>query len=336
MTKRKLNTAARLAQQIFSITFTGADEKSLYERLGNELRHWEEKLKSFSSKSQTGKYPGQNEISNGLVLIATLLRASNSYTLIQRFVDEGAALEEFSETFEDLDDFYNNQFKTWQKLVLALNVRFTANKHALGKTPEAAAALKALEDIYRMSEPYAQLRHIDPLLEKVEKINEKLVKQAKKNAIEVVELCIGQVQKALANVSAPAELQNKALYKLQQCKKRIESTLSIPQIISDQAEAGDVLEEEAYEAINAFVEKMRLKQQQSQGVPQGRSEGRPEGKKAPNLGTKQATYKRTITLAPSALSDELIETEQQVESYLDKLRKELLNAVKAGDRVRIK
>ncbi|WP_157904112.1 hypothetical protein, partial [Escherichia coli] len=104
-----------------SKTFTGSGEKELYELVRDELLAWNEELKSFRTKSQTGHFPGKSQIDDGLALVAGILEQTSSFALIARFLEDADALEEFTEDFEDLDDFYNSQFQTWQALAGALN-----------------------------------------------------------------------------------------------------------------------------------------------------------------------------------------------------------------------
>jgi len=70
-------------------------------------------------------------------LVSGLLEQSNSFSLIQRMIEDAKALEDFAENFENLDDFYNNQFQTWQALIKALNDQFKANRPALEKDESA-------------------------------------------------------------------------------------------------------------------------------------------------------------------------------------------------------
>ena len=226
-----------MVKNIFNKTFTGSGEKELSELINQELKKWHEQLKSFSHKAQTGHFPGKQKIEQGLALVSGLLEQSNSFSLIQRMIEDAKALEDFAENFEDLDDFYNNQFQTWQALTKALNDQFKANRPALEKDESAKKALDELERIYKLAEPYDQLRHINPLIEQVQKVNSQLVLDKRQLAHEQVNLRIERVQSALTEASAPLELQNQALHPLQLCKKRIDNTESIPQITSEQAEA---------------------------------------------------------------------------------------------------
>jgi len=195
--ERHLKKAVALAKSLFSKTATGLSEKELFELITKELKNWQEELKSFKAKSQTGQFPGKESIEQGLVLIAGLLEQSNSYALIQRLVDDENALEDFAESFEDLDEFYNTQFQTWQALSDALNKQFNANKPALEKDIEARQALNELEGIYANPEPYGKLRLIKPLIEKVQKVNETLITEKRAHAHERIDRRINSITTSL-------------------------------------------------------------------------------------------------------------------------------------------
>lgn len=328
--EQQLKKAAQRVKNLFSKTFTGSGEKELFELLQAQLQYWNETLKTFRNKSQTGHYPGKKEIENGLVLVAGLLEQSNSFALIQRFIDDGDQLEDFAEDYEDLYDFYNSQFQTWQALSRALNEQFKANRPALGKDEPAKKALDELERIYALPSPYSQLRHINPLIEQVQKINGQLVTVKREHALERVGLRIDRVTQALIEASATDELRNHALRPLQICKQRIETTDSIPQMTSEQADA-EINEDNAYDLINRHIEALRPKEPEKTVEIISNQEN-----------TNQAAEpspKRTITISPAQLnspSSGFIETEEQVERYIKQLRDKLLDAVKMGDRVRIK
>ncbi len=327
--ERQLKNAATLIKNLFNKNLTGSSEKELAERLTQEIKHWHEALKAFHSKAQTGHFPGKSTLEQGLTLLADLLQQSNSFNLIERCLEQSNALEDFAEDFEDLDDFYNSQFQTWQHLSQALNDSFKANRPALEKNEQAKKALDELERIYALASPYAQLRHINPLIEQVQKINGQLVLEKREHALERVGLRIESVTQALQEASAPDNLKNQALRPLQLCKQRIETTESIPQMISEQTEA-ESHEDNAYELINRHIESLRPK------TPAKTPESNPNPE---NNKVTAPPAKRTITISPAQFNTSasgFIETEEQVEHYIKQLHDKLLNAVKMGDKVRIK
>jgi hypothetical protein len=324
--ERQLKNAASLVKNLFNKTLSGAGEKELAEVMTLELNKWQDQLNAFRSKAQTGHFPGKQDIEQGLTLIADILEQTNSFNLIQRSLEKADALEDFAEIFEDLDDFYNSQFQTWQTLSKALNDRFKANRPALEKDEQAKKALDELTRIYGLTTPYDQLRHINPLVEQVYKINEALVLEKRQHAQALIDQRIERVQSALIQAHAPDEIRNKALHPLQQCKKRIDSTDSIPQIVSEQVEAENH-EVEAEVLINRYIESLRQKE--------------PAKEQEPGATPPKPQLKRTVTISPlevmvSHSKTGFIETEEQVEHYLNQLRDKLLNAINAGDRVRIK
>ncbi|MDP2901501.1 MAG: BREX system P-loop protein BrxC, partial [Methylovulum sp.] len=321
----QLKKAASLVKKLFNKTFTGSGEKELSELIHQELKKWQELLSAFSHKAQTGHFPGKQAIELGLALVAGLLGQSNSFSLIQRLIKETNALEDFAEHFEDLDDFYNSQFQTWQALSKALNEQFKANRPTLEKDLSAKQALDELERIYRLAAPYDQLKSINPLIDQVQKINSQLVQTKRQVAQAQLNGCIERVQSALTEASAPSDLQNKALHPLQQCKKRIEHTDAIAQLTSEQT---DMLsyEDDAYELINRHIEAQR-KQDTSNKIAE--------------TAVVVPTPKRTVTISHADImagqtDNTFIETEDQVEHYIKQLRDKLLTAVRDGDRVRIK
>lgn len=327
--EQQLKKAAQLVKNLFSKTFTGGNEKELFELLQAQLQSWSEALKTFRNKAQTGHYPGQKEIEKGLVLVAGLLEQSNSFALIQRFIDDGDKLENFAEDYEDLDDFYNSQFQTWQALSRALNEQFKANRPYLEKDEAAYKALDELQRIYEMPTPYGHLRHIKPLIEQVQKINEQQILDKRRFAQEQIAQRIERIQLALKEAGAPDDLQNQALRPLQLCKQRIDGTDSIPQIISELSEA-DNHEAEADELINRHIESLRQK------APEKPQDPNQTGNK-----TAEPRPKRTVTINPleimaSQSKTGFIETEEQVEQYVNQLRDRLLNVIREGDKVRIK
>jgi hypothetical protein len=336
--ENQLKNAAALLRKIFNKTFTGSGEKELSELIRLSLTTWQTQLTSFSTKTQTGQFPGKPHIETGLALVAGLLQQSNSFSLIERLVEDAKALEDFAEHFEDLDDFYNTQFQTWQALAKALNDQFKVNRPALEKDEPAKIALDELERIYKLTAPYDQLRLINPLIEQVQKVNDQLVSAKRHLAHEQLKQCLERVQSALIEAGASLELQNKALHPLQLCKKRIDNTDSIPQLNSEQLEA-ETYEEDAYEQINLYIESQRKIEPVKTPEPLVNDRGQNKDKitEPPVVVTAP---KRTVTISPANIAamsvSSFIETEAQADQYLSRIRDELLKAIQAGDRVRIK
>jgi hypothetical protein len=111
---------------------------------------------------------------------------------------------------------------------------------------------------------------------------------------------------------------------LQESIRRIGETVAIYQVLTDQSESKDQ-EEQAYEAINLYI-----KQQRSQS----HSNSSPSDNKEPAA----PAAKKITTIRPATVAGEgvlMIETQEEVEQYLQQLKERLTLAIEAGERVRI-
>lgn len=337
---RQIRKAAKLTKDLFSKTFTGTAEKELAELIQRELLRWNEELKRFQSKAQTGQYPGKREIDQGLVLVAGILEQPNSFALIERLLADGDQLDSFSEDYEDLDDFYNSQFGIWQQLKSALDT-FEPNSHVLEKDPQASQALQELRSIYNSEAPYGKLRNVASLIETVRSVNADLLEKRRSVVLTEVQQLIVSVTEQLSGL--PTDLKNQALYPLQQCSKRIEQTNSLHALNSELHEASNQ-EDEAIEILNRYAEEQRAKAEAPVVAPVADKKDPVTGyevREAPPVAKPIPVTKKVIIVSPSELLGKAggaayLENASDVDDYLNKLRDRLMTVVAAGERVRIK
>jgi len=324
----QLARAIKITKSLFNKTVPGSSEKELDAVLRAELNSWKQALNDFNSKSETGHYPGKRQIGIGIRLVEEMTDQGNSYYLIQKLIDSANELEDFVEDFEDLDDFYNKQFGTWRALEQALNQEFPINRGVLEKDEKAANALHQLDTIYQNDSPYGQIRLVSGLIEQVRELNNELLEQKRLSAIEKINDRIGQVTEQLDAAQAPLELRNKTLKPLQDSIRKVEETAAIYQVITVQSDSKE-LEDEAYDAINHHIE-------QQKQLAQASAQEQPAAKEKPPV----PVAKKIITIRPAALSNSgsdslMIETREDIDQYLEQLKERLLEAVEAGDRVRL-
>jgi hypothetical protein len=334
-----LSKAKKLYKDVFNKTFTSDSEKELSESVTVEFNARLSQLKDFKSKSQALHCPGTKEIESGLVLIANLIDKPNSFELIQAMIQQSEALLDFSEDYEDLDNFYNSQFQAWKSLNQAINVTFKPNRSALEKDEKALKALQSLEEIHQMDAPYSQLKNISGLIETVKAVNEKLVEEKRVFSLSKVDARIANIQQQLNDANAPDELKNKALLNLQACKKRIQQTESIPEIMLQQQETAGH-EEDAESLINKHIEYLRELQKQQAAEAAKAATEYPEDtpKKAPQAAEPAPIFVKPVTsiVAAQVATAGFIETTEQANEFIDALRTQLLQAIDSGERVRIK
>ena len=356
--EQEIAKATKLYKNLFRKTFNvaislsggGSGEKELANSFREELGHWRDSLKQFKTKSEMVKSPGKDLIEDGQVLLSQILDHKDSYGLIKSLLDNSNDLQDFEEDYDDLDDFYNNQFTTWQKLANALNVKYKDNRTALDKDEEAKASLATLESIYIDNSPYGKLRQVEGLINQIDQVNSKLLEAERGKSEARVDNIIQSLMEQLNTL--PDTEKNKALYPLQQCKSRISSANSLYQIISEAQQATE-LEDEAIDPpphhphTHAKARAEEIARQDPNKAKQVADKtlfpDKPTEttKDEPPVKPYVEPPKKIVIISPSELLTkgvgvQYIETKEDIENYLDTLRQQLMTAVDNNEKIRIK
>ena len=99
--------------------------------LSGQAESLETALGGFRPLAETGNYPGQEEIADGLGIIRPLLACDESYKFIERFNDRKDDLLGLCDDFHDLENFYEYQKPTWERLRKA-SERFRPQQAGIG------------------------------------------------------------------------------------------------------------------------------------------------------------------------------------------------------------
>jgi len=353
-----LKRAAKLFKDVFGKNAPNS-EKELFNIAQENLGSMKTKLDAFSNKASTGKYPGGKEIDQGIVLLAGLTEQHSSFSFIELFLSSDNDLLDFEEDYQDLENFFETQFSTWQKLARALNQEFDRNRNALEKDDKANQALEKLQAIYNNTRPYKDIRNINPLIAQVAKVNDELLTEKRAHAKSRVEHRIEQVKQQIEAAKVPSELSNKALRPLQLALQNIDGLQGIAEILQEQADSIN-LEDAAHELINRFIEE-KIEQQKAarvQAIKQVELEAKRKQEEAEKKGEPvPVVYEPTKPIEPPKAAEPapkkivsvdtssvmrdvnqsgVIETEQDIDTYLNALRDKLCTLVAANNKVRIK
>ncbi|WP_253644856.1 BREX system P-loop protein BrxC [Vibrio sp. Y42_MX_L11] len=370
-----LKKAAKLYKSVFHKN-APTTEKDLHEQALQLLKSMLAKLKDFKAKSTTGKFPGKNEIEDGIVSISSLVEQQGSYKFIDEFLRQGSDLEEFEEDYEELEVFYEKQFSTWQSLANALSIEFAKNRHLLKTSEVANSALEKLEAIYNDDRPYGKIRQVQGLIETVRAVNDEMLLARRNEVASKLEAAIDDVQQHVSEAKAPDTISNDALRPLQLSLKRLEHLTSIAEI-NEELRNSESLVEQAEEIINAFIdqqikaaerqaaleaERRKQEAESSAGNDTKGSNGtlELEPNSSSGYGTSSATMdatkeplkvaepvvtkpkaKKVVTVKAGAVFQELgdttyLETEEELENYLAALKTQLSDLIASNHRVRIK
>ncbi|MGI2870743.1 BREX system P-loop protein BrxC [Vibrio fluvialis] len=363
-----LKKAAKLYKLVFHKN-APTTEKDFYDQALQLLNGMLAKLKDFKAKSTTGKFPGKNEIEDGILSISSLVEQQGSYKFINEFLRQGSDLEQFEENFEELEVFYENQFTTWQNLAHALSIEFAKNLHLLKTSDEANSALDTLKSIYNDERPYGKIRQVQGLIETVRTINDEMLVTHRKAAASKLETAIADVKQHVEEAKATDAISNEALRPLQTSLKRLDQLTSVAEI-NEEVRHADSLVEKAEEIINAYIDQQakaakrqaeldeeRHKQQAQSGsndnsTNQGNNtpsqDANSYGKTTPKqpLAVEEPPVakpkaKKIITVKTAEIYQELgdstyLETLEELDSYLAALKSQLSDLINSNHKVRIK
>ncbi len=305
VSQAEIDKARKLAKELFGTNAPDHQDK-LAAFIGEGLSGWVKNLEKYQPLADTGNYPGKKEITEILGLASKLIQVPDSYERIRMFGKVEADLQDAADDLHNLDDFYNNQKPAWDRLRSAMSA-FKPNRTDLEKNETAARALKRMDDILNADAPYGMVKDADDLISAVETINKELVGKQREKTQQNIASSIQQVKEELDRAKADDDLRNKTLYPFQQIRKKIDNDTSIPQIAYAINEAQEVFEK-AIENIEAN-----------------------------NIVDDKKPPKPIKTINPASLATKTyIESEQDVEAYIETLRKTLMDALNPNNRIRIK
>jgi hypothetical protein len=329
--KRKTADASSLkrARELYKDLFQKMgreEEDGLVADFRSRLTEWQAELKSYAHTAATPHHPGRADIDAALTRINQQLSTRDSFSFIEALL---AAKDEWLDAADDIHDlvnFYKTQITAWRKLLEGLRA-FVDNRDALNKVAPAAAALNDLALIRDNPKPYGQVNRIETLLATVTAVNEELTQARREKALLSIDSKLAEVQTKLSAASATADLSNRALRPLQDLKARIASQASIAQILLLQDAGGDAMDD----AIN-LVEAAAAKPVTQVAAPGDTAKPMQTGQS--NVPPPRVKATRLVRAAEFS-GKNYLETEADVDAFVDKLKAELMAAVRAGQIARI-
>ena len=343
-----LKQVRNLSQDLFN-ALGPAGEKELFEYYRGHFETWLGNLKNYKSKTDVGRFPGKAVIDQALLSLQRLLSNTDSVDFFKSVVDNKDDYLDLEEDYRDLHEFFTNQLHTWQQLQQALS-RFDKNKPALEGDNKARTALLELQAIEQSAAPYNQLHKVTGLVEAVEAINAAILTEKREHALARVDEKIAQLQAEIAKSSIEtSELSNRLLRPLQLVKADLETETSIANIYLLQTQTADErLHDGVFElerAIQAEAERQqKIQHEQAKAVQAVNPASGVKEDRAPSLTPTPkpvAPPKPVVEVAATSVFNKLgnglyLESQSDIERFIDALKAELESAMKQDKRIRIR
>jgi len=316
---KALQNARQLGKDVFAEM--GPDnEDALCAFLKEKLRSWETSLNSFKPLADTGDYPGREEIAEALGVIKPLLASDESYKFIDRFNQSKNDLLDLSDEFHNLEQFYQNQKPTWEKLRTAFQ-KFRLNRLELEGNEEAAPSVRRMSAILDAPAPYGMLYEAEGLIRSVDEVNKGLIEKCREKVTGRISALTEEVKKELDTISADGNLRSQCLNPLERLLDQAMNQESIAHMNQAEQEAVRALDG-ALEKIEAFIRTPPVKGETAEEPP---------------VKTPKVTVKPRCIVKPAELvATTYLETTDDIEKFLSELRERLEKAVKAGQRIQIR
>lgn len=334
--KRKIADASdlRRARDLHKAMFSSLareEEDGLVADFKVHFNAWLAELKSYLPNASLPGYPGKAIIEKSIARIGQLLAIRDSFEFIANLVQTKDEWLDLSDDISEVLSFYQMQSPTWIRMLEALR-GFKDNTDILHKNGAARSALANLELIRSNPSPYGQVSHIAPLIATVATANDAIASQARSLAMEAIDRSLFDLQNTLDDVKADSHLSNRALLPLQQLKISLGSLSSVPkiqylerQIAVLQDDAMDLIAKESSPALQVVC---------APASPAYTSNVL--NNTVPTPQPQVAAIKPIkIVLASAVVEQSYLETEAEVDGYLDRLKQKILIEIRAGGRVRV-
>lgn len=311
-----IKKAQTLGKELFAQQGPAAED-SLFSFLQVHLTGWSTALHQFEPLAKTGNYPGAAEIQAALQTLRRFVEESDSLRFLRRFVENKDELHEVSENVRDLKEFYGNQRHSWESLRAAVT-ELSQNRLQLEAHKQAAPAFKRMEEILAHARPYNMLHEVAGLIHTAKTANDQLVAQVRGPAVAEIQGLLNGVREELDKASANEALRRAASAELAKLVETAASSGSIAHI-SQAREAA----ERAFDRALTVIETALTPPPPQPDDP------------AP-LAPPPHVKRRRVVEPRAIWSKGFIETTDDMEAFLGKLRAELEAALAADERVQIK
>ena len=285
-------------------------EDALFGFLKEKLGLWKLALDSFKPLADTGNYPGKAQVDDGLATVRKLLSFDDSYKFIEHFNSRKDALKDLSDDFHDLQNFYDHQKPTWEKLRKGFD-KFQLNRMELAQDARAQLALRRMQEILNAPNPYPLIREADNLLTTVGGINATLINAQRERTGQKIDAHLATLTADLQASPVDTNFRTECLQPLQNLRSRIATEESLAHISQG--------ETEALKSYDAAVQRLE------QFIA------------PPEITHPQPTVKPRRIVEPAKLvKASYLETKEEVESFMDTLRQELETALENNERIQIR
>ena len=305
--------ARELGRDVFS-EMGPEGEDALFEFLEGRLEGWRGKLSRYRDLADTGSYPGARDIADSLSLLKALVAPEDSHRFLAQFNDRGSDLRDLADGFRDIEHFYEHQRPIWDNL-RAASGRFRLNQMELERDDAAGSALRRMNEILSAPNPYGLLKEAAELIHTVSEVNEGLLSARRAQALATIAGETGSVSAEVSAAGGDGSFKSKCLTPLEKLAKQVSTHESLAHIGQAESEA-------VYLKDDALAQVEHYLMQEAEESKAGQD--------------KPVVKLRKIISPVKFVKSPYLESQAEVEVFLDDLRRELTDALARNERIEIR
>ena len=221
---------------------------------------------------------------------------------------------DLADGFHDIEHFYEHQRPMWDKL-RAASIRFTLNQMELERDESAGAALRRMGEILAAPSPYELVKEAEELIRTVSEVNEGLLSRQRAQALATIAEQTASVSAEVSTAGGDESFKTTCLRPLENLARKVATHDSLAHIGQAESEA------------------VRLKDEALTRVEQYLARKAEEGKEEQD---KPVVRPRRVVSPGKFVKSSYLETQIDVDAFLDDLRTELTDALAKNERIEIR
>ncbi|TYZ28541.1 BREX system P-loop protein BrxC [Selenomonas caprae] len=332
MSAQKIDAAVSFLEEYLQIMDIPKDENGLVEFILTKFKiqkqHYKELLIRYGGYHAV-KYPGKMVLGKATEFIDRVLaKQIDNITLVDELLAVRDDFEEIMDSLDDVESFFESQVSLFDE-AFYFEQNMTRDMDYLEETPEAIASLNKIRAILQVSDTqeydYGRIHELTGLIADVRKAHEALLENYRQKNYEVINQCMNSIHAAGKNtayVKEQIELANG--YYLSQ-RKKIAANKSILEL-QGVAQGLFDYQDKAVRSIKSTIDSHERK------LKEKAEPTKPEKKPATPIKPPKAKTLYRQTIFPAVT----LHSSAEIESYLNKVAKELEAQLSAVDEIKIR
>ena len=329
ISKRQVVSATRMKavkdflRDYFNLMDVPADEDGLIQFIIDKFEGLQKHYEDLLAKYEDHKYPDRNVVSNTLQIIKDVLsQQKDNVALIERVLQREDNLYDAQDAMQNVEAFFKTQISVFDTAV-KFEQDLRNDLDYLKKDEEANQALNTIRLITMIPSngkyDYRRIPELNALMAKVKASHDAMLKEKRTELLEVVRQCMAEIHQALDNGNATAKaISDKADVYYGQQKAKIAETTSLALMEGFPIPMWNYRDE--------AVSKIEFSKRPPKPVaPTHVNPVKPVAKK---------TYKPIFR--QSLLKAARLESDAEIDAYVDKLRDQLKTLLKGSDGIELK